>query len=638
MKDLRPSLSWLPWLAVLSVASGILGMQLIGGGGRPMFPLLLCYVPVVLAGLLTLPLLVGGGRRHSPGVLPALSLLLLGFYLLLRTCFGGDPGWRAFELLRLGGVLLVYLLFAGPISSSGPRLLFVAIMVVAAFAQSAVVVYQSYVDPTWQLMPLLTPQLTPYNPEVVGTYANKNNLSWLLGDAVLFALSLGCWGRLRWTVRGLAFYAAGFCTLAVLLSLSRGGMVALGAGLCLFALASLYLLVTSRDRPLLLVGSTTALVVVLGGGIVHLVSGNMAVLSRLQALWMDSFREDLWRAAIHDVGIAPFCGLGAGSFQWSARLMMPFESVLAHNDFVQHLSEYGLIGLLLLLGCLGLHFWWGTHSFFGPQRFQDREGRARSDSGALLIGALSVCSAQVVHSVLDFNMHLGANALLAGACFGMVATPALHGSPRCSVKPVTEGLIRNALICCQSALCLGIGFLLEESWGPERRFFEAEQVALSAPGSYDKATLGRAVEAALAARNAAPSNPRYSSTLGNLFWLRSLRAEGSENVSANLDAAARFLAEASRENPEDWFVWMRQGTVLATSGYEGRAEEAFLEAIQHFPLFALPYVEYAGSLRSLERYEEAAHYFRLSTRFAGGEPVTRQLRELEALSDSSRGR
>ena len=637
MKALR---SLLPWFAIVSCACGILGMQLIGGGGRPMFPLLVCYVPVMLAGVLVLPLLVGDGTRHLPGLLPVLSLLLLGAYLLARTCFGGDPGWRNFELLRLGGVLLVYLLFAGPICASGPRLLFVTILMGAAFCQSVMALYQAYVDPSWQLMSPLFPALKLYNPDVVGTYANKNHFSWLLGDAVLFALSLGCWGRLRWMTKGMAFYAAGICALGVFLTLSRGGVVALGAGLSLFALMSLYLLFTISNQSLLLTGSVTALALLLvGGGAAHLLSGNIVVSDRLHALWMDSFREDLWRAAMHDVGISPLFGLGAGSFQWSARLMMPFESLLAHNDVIQHLSEYGLIGMILLAGFLGVHFWRGGHAVAWFQRALDHSERFQSDSGALLLASLSVCVAQVIHSLLDFNMHLGSNALLAGACFGILANPGLHGT---ASKPVSPGeryrLIRFLLLTQAGALCLVMLFVLIRSWEPERRFFQAEQIGLSAPGSYDKATLDRAVIAALAAANLQPSNPRYSTMLGNLLWLKSLGRGAQDNPPASLDAAARFLARASRENPHNWFVWMRLSGVLGMSGYPEQSEEAFLEAIRRLPLFALPYVEYAGTLRTFDRLEEAAHYYRLSIGLEGAEPVTRQLRELENLSGLSKVR
>src|SRR5207245_2286400 len=46
-----------------------------------------------------------------------------------------------------------------------------------------------------------------------------------------------------------------------------------------------------------------------------------------------------------------------------------------------------------------------------------------SNSLAITVGALSAAAACLVHSLLDFNLHLAANVLVAAMIFGLLATP-----------------------------------------------------------------------------------------------------------------------------------------------------------------------------------------------------------------------
>ena len=284
----------LPWIVSFLIALGIVAMQAIGGGGRPMFPLMVCYVPIVAAGILSIPLIFLGNNRRAPDRICLGAALAFGSYLLLRTCFGGDPGLRDFELLRLAACFLVYLLTLAAVTEKGPRLLFMGILLAAAFLQTAAETYQFYCDQSWR--PLLEglPFLKTYYSETVGTYANKNHLAWLLGDGTIFAIALACWGRLRWITRGLLLYLFFFLGFGVCISLSRGGVVALVAGLIVLSSVSVLLLLLSGDRGKLLSGILIMLLVAsLAAGAFVLLSTNPAMGLRMQGLWMDDYREDL---------------------------------------------------------------------------------------------------------------------------------------------------------------------------------------------------------------------------------------------------------------------------------------------------------------------------------------------------------
>jgi|GEM_PF-1667594 len=658
--------SLLPWLVSLLAAAGIIGMQCIGGGGRPMFPLLVCYLPVIAAGFLALPLILSRSGSREPERIPLLSMVLLGAYLLVRALFGGDPGLREFELLRLGGMFLLYLVFAVAVTESAARLFFLSLLLLSAFFQTVAELYQFYCDGSWEPLTLIISQLQNYYPTTVGTYANKNHLAWLLGDSTLFALALGCWGRLRWTTRGLALYCAAFCSLGVFLSLSRGGVVALVVGSLVFFLLSFYLLVSSGNRTVLLTGCIGVLVLsLLGFAVGELVSGNLLFRERMQRLWMDVFREDLWRAAIHDLGLAPFFGMGAGSFQWSARLMMPHESLLAHNDFAQLLSEYGLTGLLLTILFLGVHLWSGGSGLLRVHRSASESSGNQnlwSNKGAIMIGALSVASAEIIHSFLDFNMHLGANALLAGVCFGLLCNPGLRRLRQDTSSQWIGGIgwIRwiwwggGAMI---TLLTLFLSLLVAGNWRSERCLFAAEAVSSRLTATtLGSEQLSPAIEAALLACEAKPENhgsARHAAVLGSLLWFRITQhvypqaqlpggkeggADGAERMAErDLASLAIVLRRAVAADPGDWFARMRLGSVLARIGDESGSRSAFVGAMQRLPLYALTYREYAASLRDLGSLSEALHYYRVSSRFQDSGVVSWQIKDLEKLLGERQG-
>lgn len=608
-----------------------------------MFPLLVCYLPVMASGLLAIPLAVTRSlfssrtRSDQPGRIPVLSAMGMGIYLLIRTCFGGDPGLREYEFLRLAGVMTVYLVMACAVCSRGPRLLFITLILASAFLQTGIEFYQFFCDASWSLIREALPWLAFHYPVTVGSYANKNHLAWLLGDAALFALALCCWGRCRWTTRGLLLYCFLFFSAGVGLSLSRGGVVALATGLVLFSVVSLLILLASGNSRALIAGLLAGLgVAVFGGAVAVLLSGNQAVQSRMQGLWMDTYREDLWRAAIHDLGVAPFLGMGAGSFQWSARLMMPYESLLAHNDFAQLLSEYGMVGALLVLVFLMVHFRVGARHLIKVQGDSSHDGDGAalwSDSRAILFGAFAVAVAEVIHSFFDFNMHLAANALLAGACFGLLCNPSLPRSGGGSQSGAGWACWTGALSL--TALCALMLLVIERSWNRERGFFEAERLSKKL-----SATAGNTLESlegvpdgvrhAEAALDAVPSSSRYAAVLFDLQWRRILCADPTlSEPGATLDLKRR-LSRVVASDPGDWFSRMCQGNVLARLGDETGARNAFLGAMQRLSLFAVVYEEYGLALEGFGEEAEAEHYYRVASRFQGAVDLRQRLQRLES--------
>jgi tetratricopeptide (TPR) repeat protein len=87
------------------------------------------------------------------------------------------------------------------------------------------------------------------------------------------------------------------------------------------------------------------------------------------------------------------------------------------------LAEYGIIGVFAAMIFLETHLRRGWSSFTGRiSRGADFQGMS-SNSLALTIGSLSAAAACLMHSLLDYNLHMPANLLTAALIFGMLASP-----------------------------------------------------------------------------------------------------------------------------------------------------------------------------------------------------------------------
>jgi O-antigen ligase len=75
----------------------------------------------------------------------------------------------------------------------------------------------------------------------------------------------------------------------------------------------------------------------------------------------------------------------------------------AHNDYLELLSDAGVMGAICGLAFIGLLLWQGLKGL--------RSATGRS-ARAIRAGALAACAGLLVHSLVDFNLHIPSNALI----------------------------------------------------------------------------------------------------------------------------------------------------------------------------------------------------------------------------------
>lgn len=253
-----------------------------------------------------------------------------------------------------------------------------------------------------------------------GPYVSRNHFAGfaeLVIPMSLVPLVLGKVRRERLVIVGIL---AVIPLAALFLSASRGGIVSVLAELVLLAI----LLVIRRSAGKhALVGAA-----VLGIAFL-LVSwlGVREILARFAALQTlevseskrASMRLGTWRIFEDH----PVVGTGLGTLEI---VYPPYETQYdgkvvnhTHNDYLEALAETGILGGLFCLWFLGVLFFTSLVRIQSP---------SSAFAGVLHLAGLTGCSGFLVHSLVDFNLHIPANALLF-FFLALLATVEIQPSP-----------------------------------------------------------------------------------------------------------------------------------------------------------------------------------------------------------------
>ena len=246
-----------------------------------------------------------------------------------------------------------------------------------------------------------------------GPFPNRNHTASLLAMSAMAGLGCIVWAGARRRQRLAIFATAAVLAIivALLMSKSRGGLVALAAGLAVFSGMMLW-----RHR------SKRTIAVVLGGfalmAVIVVIFGAQ-VIERFTAddgkHVANQLRKDIWANAITMWRDAPLLGHGVESF---ARVFPFYQHLTLDDNVVLHpesswlewLCELGLVPVVILTALVG-------------RLVRSRLGALFKRRGTFYLsaGALAGVAAVLVHSAMDVPLHRWATAgyalaLLALAC------------------------------------------------------------------------------------------------------------------------------------------------------------------------------------------------------------------------------
>ena len=264
---------------------------------------------------------------------------------------------------------------------------------------------------------------------IYGPYVNHNHYAGLMEMLTPFVLVLAATrftsGRRKLIVAGIAALMAG----TIFLSGSRGGMLA-------FALQAVLLLVLLRPRrdnwkQHAILGVGLALVI----GFLVWVVGNeftrrlASIQAETQQELSGGVRLSIDRDCFRMWLARPILGWGFGTFSTAYPQFRSFYTTFfvneAHNDYLQLLTETGLVGF-------GIAVWFLTITF--RRASSKLDNWTETVNGSLTVAALLGCVGILVHSFLDFNLQIPANAALFYVLCAVAAANPLQESQRRRVR------------------------------------------------------------------------------------------------------------------------------------------------------------------------------------------------------------
>jgi O-antigen ligase len=410
-------------VAVVLLAAALLLIQVLIGGTRLIFSFP-SYAILALVALLTLFLF--RQPRPRPAQICLISSVIFFGYILVRAFFSPVIYTARQDIYSVLGGLIVYWFVALFCTSAKPRTWIVISLLGLALVHVLIGAIQFRDGKNFMLIEFL--QRVDYGRRASGFYVCPNHLAGALEVLAVFGVSLVCWSRFPVWSKLLIGYATAVCYIGVLLTGSRGGFASSIASLAVFAVLSLLILRRASKQLFWTIGGIGALTAILVGGAALLfIKKSDYLADRAQnAMSTAPVRFDLWHAAIEEWKEAPLLGTGTGTYLYYGRMFrterMQQDPVNAHNDYLHLLAEYGIIGSALFLPFLGTHLYNGWRNFrrLGPKRVA-ASNQLLSNSLALNLGALGAVAAYIVHSFVDFNLHIPANVLLLAFVFGVLA-------------------------------------------------------------------------------------------------------------------------------------------------------------------------------------------------------------------------
>lgn len=255
-----------------------------------------------------------------------------------------------------------------------------------------------------------------------GPYINRNHFAGLMemiipvgvGASLVLAPSTKGFGGMREFVSDffigsrsnrLILVSAGTVLMitALFLSLSRGGIM--GFSLSMVFLGIMLSLRTSTKRKgRVIVGFFLVIIFTVGWFGWKPVMGRLETIKSPRVTYEDRLKT--WKESLEIVKSFPVFGTGLGTFEYVYPRYKSGPSQLrwehAHNDYVEGAVELGIPGLLTALYGVGL---------FYRGMFRLLKSRKSIEPRLLGLGGMAGITAILIHSVVDFNLQIGANGL-----------------------------------------------------------------------------------------------------------------------------------------------------------------------------------------------------------------------------------
>jgi len=374
------------------------------------------------------------------GRTPIVLFLLVMAYFLLRSLLSPIRDLANEDMVLISIAAMSFFVFAG--LPGGSKWLLWSIVLVTAVQVGVATMQKFGIVPSHS------------TGRVCGLFGHYNYFANLAGVGLLASLVLMVWSRCHLAFKVLLGGLVCVCLLTIFWSQSRGTVTALAiSGMVLWALSywAVPELAASRRNYYRIALILAAVIGVMAGGyaVVQLFNARGEGASGMDVFFASTLRIYFVPMGIEQFQDAPLFGTGSRTFSflcfqyWNPNIAADRPNPeFIHNEHVQMLAEYGMMGYLFTVGFL-------TYSIIrGVMLVRHHVQNADGPRERLYLPMLGVCILVfcTVHAVVDFTLHLAPNLILAvsGAVF-------IHGNAVRSLRKTT-GRVPSAIITALIAI------------------------------------------------------------------------------------------------------------------------------------------------------------------------------------------
>ena len=405
---------------------------------------------------------------------------------------------------------------------------------------------------------------TQYPGRASGTYISPNDLAGFLEMLLPLAIAYLLAGRINVVMRILLGYCALIIAAGLAVTFSRGGWVASGVGLvAVFG----YLLFSRQHRlPAILL-----LLFLLAGGTffaTKFLTKTFTYAQRTQEAANGggiqyNMRGDLWRAAVQMWQDNFWWGAGPAHYNYRfpayRSQSVQMQPDRAHNDYLNLLADWGAAGGIIALTGMAVFAAGLWQSRKSVRRLEKEFKSANSNRFAFYVGASAALLALAAHSVVDFNLHIPANAIL-----GVTLLAVLSSNLRFATERFWFKLRLPLKTVLTASLVVGIFYLGGQEFRHGRetlRLARAESLPVFSP---ERAA---ALESAFAAE---PQNFQTAYDIGECYRMQSF--DGGQNYEDLAAKAEDWYQRAWKLDRYDAYSYLRYGMCLDWLDQHDQAE------------------------------------------------------------------
>ena len=334
----------------------------------------------------------------------------------LSNTLSFDPYSTRLVLVQLATLLIYFSATLVFVDTPHRLQLMVRTIMIFGFCLALFGLTQSFTSPTKVYWVRELDQSTAFGP-----FINRHHCAGYMELTIALPLGLLFAGGVAKEKMLLYLFVAGMMGIALVMTASRGGIISLVAEIFFLTVVTAIWRTqkdqhhhhhhkkSSRLKPLAIrLGVAGALLVGLFFGVMAL-GGEFSIYRFIDTVNTDdptTGRAHFWSVTLQIIKAHPVVGTGLGAFgvvytRFDSRNGL-FRLEQAHNDYLQVLSDGGILGGVLALSFVVLLF------YLALKRAKSQDDFRR----AIALSALSGCFAVLVHSFFDFTLHTTSNALL----------------------------------------------------------------------------------------------------------------------------------------------------------------------------------------------------------------------------------